>query len=219
MFVPTPTHHDQQPTSGPPWWLVIGPGFAALIGLFLLTVIYRFDGSSALQIELGMSNQSLLLSGLVAYLVAAAIAFPAGLLLGARFPTSVTVPALFLMLLGVALVAFVPSSGLLLVGRVLNGLGAGAAIGVTVALIRRLQSGRGAATGAAAGVGVLALVIAPFLGGLLSDAFSFRLVYVVAALFVVMALVVTGVVGIVALTKVKPQARPMPYPPQGPPQA
>ncbi|HET6287780.1 MAG TPA: MFS transporter [Amycolatopsis sp.] len=213
MTVPTPSQREPLPAAGPPWWLVIGPGFAALIGLFLLTVIYRFDGSSALQVELDMSSQSLLLSGLVAYLGAAAIAFPAGLLLGARFPTSVTVAALFLMLLGVVLIAFVPHSGLFLVGRVFNGFGAGAAIGVTAAVIRRLRSGRGAAIGAAAGVGVLALAIAPLLGGLLSDALSFRLVYVVAALFVVLALVVTGVVGIVALTK-KPPVRPMPYPPQ-----
>lgn len=215
MYVPTPTQGDPHPIAGPPWWLVIGPGFAALIGLFLLTVIYRFDGRSALQAELGLSSGSLLLSGLVAYLVAAAIAFPVGLLLGARFPTSMTVPAICLMLLGVLLVAFVPDSVLLLVGRVLNGLGAGAAIGVTAALIRRLRTGRGAATAVTAGLGALALAIAPFLGGLLSDAFSFRLVYVAAALFVFAALVVAGVIGIVALVKEKPPARPMPYPPHG----
>ncbi|MFC9253375.1 MFS transporter [Amycolatopsis thailandensis] len=208
MYVPTPTQRDSQPTAGPPWWLVIGPGFAALIGLFLVTVIYRFDGESALQIDLGMSSQSLLLNGLVSYLVAAAIAFPAGLLLGGRFPTPVTVPAIALMLMGVALVAFVPGSGLLLVGRVLGGLGAGAVLGVTVALIRRLHSGRGAAAGVTAGLGVLALVIAPVLGGLLSDATGFRVVFVVAALFVLVALVVAGVLGIVALVKVKTPARP-----------
>ncbi|MFJ8914815.1 MFS transporter [Amycolatopsis sp. NPDC102389] len=213
MYVPTPTHPDQQPTAGQPWWLVIGPGFAALIGLFLLTVIYRFDGESALRIDLAMSSQSLLLNGVVSYVVAAALAFPAGLLLGGRFPTAVTVPAIALMLLGVLVVAFVPSSGLLLVGRVLNGLGAGAVLGVTVALIRQLQAGRGVAAGLTAGLGVLALVIAPVLGGLLSDVIGFRVVYVVAALFVVVALVVAGVLGIVALTKAKAPARPMSYPP------
>ncbi|ONF67461.1 MFS transporter [Amycolatopsis keratiniphila] len=202
MYVPTPTQHDPRPT-GQPWWLVIGPGFAALIGLFLLTVIYRFDGESPLRIDLGMSSQALLLNGLVSYLVAAAIAFPAGLLLSARFPTSVTVPALVLMLMGVLLVAFVPGSGLLLVGRVLNGLGAGAVLGVTVALIRRLRTGRGIAAGVAAGLGVLALAIAPVLGGLLSDATGFRVVFVVAALFVFVALVVAGVIGIVTLAKPK----------------
>ncbi|WP_410649133.1 MFS transporter [Amycolatopsis sp. cmx-4-54] len=201
MYVPP--QRDPRPTDGPPWWLVIGPGFAALIGLFLLTVIYRFDGESPLGIELGMSSQALLLSGLVAYVVAAAIAFPGGLLLGPRFPTSVTVPALVLMLLGVLLVAFVPGSGLLLVGRVLTGLGAGAVLGVTVALIRRLRTGRGAAAGVIAGLGVLALVVAPVLGGLLSDATGFRMVFVVAALFVFAAIVVAGIVGIITLAKPK----------------
>ncbi|MFK0246578.1 MFS transporter [Amycolatopsis azurea] len=208
MYVPTPTQHDPQPTAGPPWWLLIGPGFAALIGLFLVTVIYRFDGGSALQIDLGMSDQSLLLNGLVAYLVAAAIAFPAGLLPGARFPTPVTVPAILLMLLGVLLVAFVPSSGLFLVGRVLTGLGAGAVLGVTVALIRRLQAGRGAAAGVTAGLGVLALVLAPVLDGLLSDVTGFRVVFVVAALFVLVALVVAGILGIVASVKAKTPTHP-----------
>ncbi|MBE1579110.1 MFS transporter [Amycolatopsis roodepoortensis] len=201
MYVPT--QNGPQPAAGPPWWLVIGPGFAALIGLFLLTVIYRFDGGPDLQIDLGMSSQSFLLNVVVAYVVAAALAFPAGLLLGARFPTSVTVPAIVLMLLGVLLVAFGPSSGMILAGRVLNGLGAGAALGVTVALIRRLRTGRGAAAGVTAGLGVLALVIAPVLGGLLSDATGFRVVFVVAALFVFLALVVAGVIGIVTLARPK----------------
>ncbi|MBB5856056.1 MFS transporter [Amycolatopsis umgeniensis] len=213
MYVPPSTQRAPQPTAGSPWWLVIGPAFAALIGLFLVTVIYRFDGESALQLDLGMSSQSLLLNGLVSYLVAAAIAFPAGLLLGARFPTAVTVPAIFSMLLGVVLIAFVPNIGLLLVGRVLTGLGAGAVLGVTIALIRRLQAGRGAAAGITAGLGVLALALAPVLGGLLSDATGFRVVFVVATLFVFVALVVAGILGIVAATKAKPPVPPMPYPP------
>ncbi len=50
-----------------------------------------------------------------------------------------------------------------------------------------------------------------YLGGLLSDTLSFRVVYLVAALFVFAALIVAGVIGIVAL--VKPPARPMRYPP------
>lgn len=215
MYVPQPMQSAPHPTAGPPWWLLIGPGFASLTGLFLLTVAYRYDGRATLQIELGMSDQTLLLGGLVAYLVAAAVASTAGLLLGARFPTSVTVPAICLMLLGVVLVAFTPGSGLFIVGRVLNGLGAGAAIGVTVALIRRLGTGRGAAAGVSGGLGVAALAIAPFLGGLISDAIGFRVVYVVAALFVFVALVVAGIIGIVVLAKAKPAVRPMPYPPHG----
>ncbi|WP_181774372.1 MFS transporter [Amycolatopsis pittospori] len=213
MYVPQPMQSAPHPTAAPPWWLLVGPGFASLIGLFLLTVVYRFDGRATLQIELGMAEQTLLLGGLVAYLVAAAIASPVGLVLGARFPTSVTVPAICLMLLGVVLVAFTPSSGLFVVGRVLNGLGAGAAIGVTVALIRRLHTGRGVAAGVMAGLGVLALAIAPFLGGLVSDAIGFRVVYVVAALFVFVALVVAGIIGIVTLAKAKPSIQPMAYPP------
>jgi MFS family permease len=223
MYVTPPRQSNPRPAAGPRWWLLIGPGIAALVGLFLLTVIYRFDGRSLLQVDLGLSSQSLLLSGLVSYLVAAAIALPAGLLLGARFPTSVTVPATCLMLLGVLLVAFAPSGALLMIGRALNGLGAGAAIGVIAALIWSLRAGRGATAGATAGLGLLALGIAPLLGALLSDAFSFRLVYLIGALFVFVALIVTAVAGIVSLMAAKPPAQPMPYgmpyPQQGPPYA
>lgn len=34
-----------------PWWLVLGPGFAALIGLFLLTVVGRFGGALAAEVR------------------------------------------------------------------------------------------------------------------------------------------------------------------------
>ncbi|HEY2060131.1 MAG TPA: MFS transporter [Amycolatopsis sp.] len=223
MYVTPPTPNQPRPAAGPPGWLVIGPGLAALIGLFLLTVIYRFDGHSLLQRELHLSTQSLLLSGFVGYLVAAVLALPAGLLLGGRFPTSVTVPALGLMLIGALLVAFTPNVALLLIGRVLDGFGTGAAVGATAALTRRLRSGRGATAGVTAGLGVLALVIAPFLGALISDSTSFRLMYLIGAVFVFLALIVAAVLGIVAMVSAKPKVQPMPYgmpyPPQGPPYA
>jgi MFS family permease len=223
MYVTPPMQYDPRPAAGPRWWLVVGPGFGALIGLFLLTAIYRFDGHSLLQRELHLSTQSLVLSGFVGYLVAAVLALPAGLLLGGRFPTSVTVPAICLLLLGVLLVAFTPNGALLLVGRVLNGLGTGAAVGVTAALIRRLPTGRGAAAAVTAGLGVLALAIAPILGALISDSTNFRLMYLIGAVFAFIALMVTGVVGIVAMVAAKPKVQPMPYgvpyPPQGPPYA
>ena len=220
MYVTPPMPNDPR-LSARPRWLVIGPGFAALLGLALLTVIYRFDGRSALQMDLHLSAQSMLLTGLVAYLVPLLIGFPGGLALGGRFPTGVSVPAIGLMLLGVLAVAFTPNVLVLLVGRVLGGLGAGAVLGVTVALIRQLGAGRGAAAGATAVLGVLALVIAPFLGALVTDAIGFRMVYMAAAVAVFFALVLAGIIGAVALASAKPAAQPMaygmPYPPQGPP--
>ncbi|WP_051124707.1 multidrug transporter [Amycolatopsis benzoatilytica] len=219
MYVTPPMQSTSQ-AAAKPAWLIIGPGFAALIGLFLLTAIYQFGGRSAIQLDLGLSRQSLLLSGVVAYLVALLLALPLGLLLGGRYPTAVSVPAICLMLLGVLAVAFTPNGFLLSVGRVLGGLGAGAVIGGTVALIRGLRAGRGVAAGVAAGLGVLSLVIAPFLGELVSDVLNFRVVYLAAAVAVFFALVAASVTGIVTLVSAKPPVPQMPYgmpyPPQNP---
>ncbi|MBN6041206.1 MFS transporter [Amycolatopsis sp. 195334CR] len=215
MSVTPPLPHVTRPVAAPAWWQVSGPGLVALIGLFMLTVIYRFDGMSAIQLDLGLSGQSMLMIGLVAYLVAAALAVPAGLLLGARFPTAVAVAAGCFLLLGVALAAFANAGGLLMVGRVLSGLGTGAAAGATVALIMKLRGRRGLVAGVTGGLAVLALVLAPVIGQLISEAVGFRVIQLVAIPFVLIALVVNGVIGIVGLTSAKRQAPPAPYPPTG----
>ncbi|MGW4523867.1 MFS transporter [Amycolatopsis sp. NPDC004378] len=203
-----------RPAAAPVWWQVIGPGFAALIGLFLLTVIYRFDGMSEIQRALHLSTHSLLLGGLVAYLAGMALTLPAGLLLGARFPTAVTLPALGFLLVGVLLAAFADGGGLLAAGRVFAGLGTGAAAGATVALILKVREKRGLIAGVLGALAVLALVLAPVIGQLVSEAMGFRVIQMIAVLFVLIALVVAGVLGIVRLTSAKrPVPYGMPYPP------
>ncbi|SFW78773.1 multidrug transporter [Amycolatopsis australiensis] len=174
MYVTPPTPPVTRPGAAPVWWQVFGPAFAALIGLFMLTVLYRFDGMSDIQRDLGLSSQAVLLSGLVAYLAGAALAAPAGLLLGARFPTGMAIPAIGFLLLGAVLTAFADAGALLLAGRALSGLGTGAAAGATVAVILRLRERRGVIAGVAAALAVLALVLAPVIGRVISDAAGFR---------------------------------------------
>jgi len=225
MYLTPPSQSAPQIAAKPPW-LVVGPGLAALVGLFMLTVVYRFDGRTAMQANLHLSNQAMLLTGLVAYVVPLALAFPAGMVLGGRMPTAMAVPAIVLMLLGTLAVAFTPNGLVLLVGRVLGGLGAGEALGVTVALIRGLRTGRGAAAGTLAGLGVLMLAIAPFVGGALSDSLNFRVTYLIGAVVLFLVLIVTAVLGIVSVSSAKPAVppmspmQPMPYgagyPPPGP---
>jgi MFS family permease len=216
MYVTPPTPHVTRPVAAPAWWQVFGPGFAALIGLFMLTVIYRFDGMSEIQRDLGLSSQSLLLIGLVAYLAGAALTVPVGLLLGARFPTAVAIPATCFLLIGVVLAAFADAGGLLMVGRAFSGLGTGAAAGATVALIVKLRERRGVVAGVTAALAALALVLAPIIGQLISEAMGFRVIQLVAIPFLLIALVVSGVIGLVRLTSAKRQAPPipngMPYP-------
>ncbi|WP_439379590.1 MFS transporter [Amycolatopsis lexingtonensis] len=212
MYVTPPSPNVTRPAAAPVWWQALGPGFTALIGLFMLTVIYRFDGRSEIQLDLGLSSGSLLLIGLVAYLAGAALGAVPGLLLGARFPTAVAVPATCFLILGVLLAAFADAGGLLMVGRALAGLGTGAAAGTTVALILKLRERRGALAGVTAALAVLALVLGPLIGQLLSEATGFRVVQLAAVPFLLIALVVNAVLGIVRLTTAK---RAVAYPPAG----
>jgi MFS family permease len=192
-----------------PSWTLIGPGFAAVIGLFLLTVVFfGFDRMTPIQLDLGLSDRAFLLLVFAPYLVAAAIAFPLGLLLGGRFPTAVTVPGVVLMLVGVVLIAFAGSAGVLMVGRVLSGLGAGAAAGATTAVIRRINGRRSTAAAVAAVLGVLAAVVAPFVNQLIAGTTGFRVTYMAALPFLFVALVVNVVIGIARLMRAKGPVQP-----------
>jgi MFS family permease len=194
-----------------PWWTLIGPGLAATSGLFMLTAVYRTDWISPVQMDLGLSGQAFLLQGIVAYLITAAIAFLPGFLFGARFPTAVILPAIGVGLIGVLLIAFGGGAGMLLAGRVLGGLGAGAAIGVTAALLRRIRGRRSIAAAVAAALGVLTAVVAPFINQLISDALSFRFTFLAAVPFLFAALIASVVSGIAQFVVAKRPAQPDPY--------
>ncbi|MEU7791550.1 MFS transporter [Amycolatopsis sp. NPDC049159] len=211
MYVTPPPLPVTRPVAEPAWWQVCGPALTALIGLFVLTAIYRFDGRSEVQVALDLSDSSLLLIGLVAYLAGAALAAVAGLLLGARFPIAVAVPATCFLLLGVLCAAFADGSGLLAAGRALSGLGTGAAVGATVALIRKLRERRGVLAGVTGALAVLALVLGPVIGQLLAESLGFRVVQLTAVPFLLVTLVVNAVLGIVRLTAAKRAAAPASY--------
>lgn len=219
MYVMPPQRTEVRPNGDRAAWMLIGPGFAAIIGVAMLTAVYRIDGKSTIQVDFDMSGQQFLLTCVVPYLVAMMPAVALGLLLGARFPTAVTLPAIGLMLIGTALTALAANSAMLLVGRVLAGLGAGAAAGVITALVLRLNGRRGIAAAVLAALGVLAAVTAPVIGQVISDAVSFRWVFLAAVPFLLIALIVSAVGGS-ASAKRHAQSAPygMPYPSQGPTQ-
>ncbi|MFF3569974.1 MFS transporter [Nocardia jiangxiensis] len=219
MYVMPPQRTEARPNGGRAGWTLIGPGLAVIIGLAMLTAIYRTDGRSLIQAEFGISRQALLLTCVVAYVVAAILAVGLGLPLGARFPTAVTLSAIGVMLVGTVLTALAADGTLLLVGRVLGGLGTGAAAGVIVALVLRLNDRRGIAAATVAALGVLAAVVAPVIGQLMMDAINFHLAYLGAVPFLLIAVIVTAVSG-TASTKRPAHPNPYgtPYPPQGPAQ-
>ncbi len=207
MYVTPPQGAGARPSGDRSGLMLIGPGFAAIIGSAMFTAVYRIDGRSMIQTELGLSGPAVLVTCVLSYLVAAGLAVGVGLALGARFPTAVTMPATGLMLLGAVVTALAAGGLLLLVGRVLGGLGAGAAAGVFIALARRLDGRRGIAA-AVAGLGVLAAVIAPVVGQLISDATNFHVAYLAAVPFLLLALLAEAVTAIVSATR---HPHPLPY--------
>ncbi|WP_280397357.1 hypothetical protein [Nocardia carnea] len=217
MAAVPPVHNSPLSPGNHPVWALIGPALATIVGLSLVTGVYRLDGVSHLQVELGLSNGGFLLTGVVAYVVAAALAFPLGFVLAPRSLTAVIVPAIGVMFLGVLIVAFGGGPATLLIGRVLGGLGAGAAVGTTVALLRPLDGNRRIAALAVAAVGAVALVIAPLVNQVVSEALSFRLAYAIALPFLFAALLAATITGIVLAVTRRPTPPPgygMPNPTQ-----
>ncbi|MEU4312661.1 hypothetical protein [Nocardia sp. NPDC024068] len=196
------------PTGPRPAWTLLGPAPAAVVGLAIFTSVFRLGGASAIQMDLGLSGAGFLVTAILTYVIAAAVAFPLGYLLSSRALTAVSVSAVVVMFLGLLLVALGGGSGMLLVGRVLGGLGTGAAAGATVALLPAMNQARGIATAAVAVPGFLALVIAPVVCGLISDSVSFRVAYLVGVPFLFFALLAAAGVGIASSVSAKRPAPP-----------
>ncbi|TMR22896.1 MFS transporter [Nonomuraea turkmeniaca] len=215
--------HDHQrqrnaalPGGERPAWALAGPGIAALTGLYLLTMPFGPAARVSLQVDLGLSSQTALLTTLVAYLVSAAAGGALGVGLGGRSLTTVSMTAVALMIIGVLLNALAPGTGIYLTGRVLSGLGAGGVVGATVAVARRAGRRWGALVAILAGLGVLALILGPLINQGLSSALSWRWGYLITLLPLVAGLIATAVSGFVLLLTprpAQPNAAGMPYPP------
>ncbi|HEU5025456.1 MAG TPA: hypothetical protein VFV01_11110 [Spirillospora sp.] len=214
----TPDHRQAGVSAfdDPPWWGLVGPGLATIVGLFLLTAVYGTDSFSPMQRDLYLPGHALLMKAVVPYLIAAAVALPAGVLLGGRHLAAVTVPAVSASAVGGLLVAFTENAGVLSAGRVLGGLGTGASLGVTVALLLRLDRRRGLASAAMALLGALALIVAPPVNQAVSEAISFRWTFLLAEPLLFVALAAGTISGIVLITR-RRAAWPNPYGSASPP--
>jgi len=214
----TPPHRNSS-TDSYPWWALIGPALAAVIGMFMLTMLFFGTTPVApVQISLGLSRQEFLTNGIASYLLAAVLALPLGILLGTRSVSAAVLPGVFLMLLGVLVNAFVSGAFMLLAGRLLSGLGAGAVIGVTVGLVRKIEGRRGIAAVTVAVLGVVALIVAPFVNQAIAGGLGFRWMFLTAVPFLLVALFVNAVSGIARFTMRKRRpAGPPPAPAPAPP--
>jgi MFS family permease len=194
-----------------PWWALIGPALATITSFFTATSVYEAGRVSHMMMDIGVLPREFLLVGVLPYLLAAAITFAPGFLLGGRFPTALLVPALGLMIIGVFLTSFASGGTILLVGRAISGLGAGVAVGVAVAVVRRIMGPRAVAATAVAALGALAAVAAPFVNRALSEATSFRIAYLATVLFLFIALFASAVSGIVRAVTANRPTRSGPY--------
>ncbi|GAA3659415.1 hypothetical protein GCM10022224_023560 [Nonomuraea antimicrobica] len=191
---------------------MIGPGIAALTGLYLLTMPLGPRAWGSLQMNLHLSGQTILLTVLVTYVVGAAVGGALGVGLGGRFLTTVGLTAIALLTAGVLLDALAPGVGLFGAGRVLSGLGAGGVAGATVVFARRAGRHRSAVVAVLAGLGVLSLILGPLVNEVLTTMLTWRMGYLVTVLPLGAALIAAAVSGFVLLLT----RRPAPVPPSAP---
>ncbi|MBB4960962.1 hypothetical protein [Micromonospora polyrhachis] len=92
-----------------PVWLLLGPALAASLGAFLLAVTVG-PVWGAIQQTLDLSTLTMGWT-FVTYLLSAVVAVPVGALVGRRWPTAVTLPAIVLLVFGSLLLAFAPGIG------------------------------------------------------------------------------------------------------------
>jgi MFS family permease len=179
-----------------PLWSLAGPALGALLAAGLLTAPIGPLGS-AIQRDLGLSTATMTATLFAPYVVATAALVAPGYLLGRRWPTATTVPALVLLVVGSVVSAFAPGAALMAVGRVVVGLGAGTVLGVALALSGQLGRWRPQARlvlGLALGA---ALLIGPVASGMLAQALGWRWGILVDLPVATVALAVTVVSGIV----------------------
>lgn len=177
---------------------LIGPGLGSLAGLYLLALAigpWTNDARAAL----GLATLAVLLVS-IAYLVAGALTAPVGVVLGRRYPNAVAATSAGLVLVGSVLDSLAPNYGLLLVGRIVSGLGAGALVAEAVVLVLRAGLQRTHMIGLTAGLGALAVVLGLILGGVVATMVGWRFAFLISLPPLFLALLASIISGIVAVT-------------------
>lgn len=172
---------------------VIGPGLAAMAGAYLLTVGIGSTGAP-IQAELGASR-TVLLIGIGACL----LAMVAGAFLGVlalRSPIAIGLPAVAAMLIGLVVIGFTPNLIIFVAGQVLLGLGTGVVWAASALTAWSTGEHKRLATALLAGAGLACLLLGPVVSGVISTAFSWRVGYFAMIPVLLLALVVTVVIGI-----------------------
>lgn len=194
MYSPTIATSTGPARTEYPMWVICGPGSAALAGAFLFTADIGRTGSTVLA-ELG-SPESSRVVWFAGCLVAGAVGLGVGVL-ARRFPTVVAVGAIFAMVIGAVAMGFASNGNLYLVGKVVAGLGVGAAWGVSVFVALSTGERKRMAIALLAGLGVVSAIAGPLVTGAITTLFSWRVGYLAVILVLGMTLIVTAVIGVV----------------------
>jgi DHA2 family methylenomycin A resistance protein-like MFS transporter len=178
-------------------WELSGPVLGGLAGLYLLGVTAgpRMTAGVAMDLDLTASTMVWVSA---AYLVAAMLTAPAGVMLGRRAPNAVAATAAGLLFLGSVVDALAGDHVMLMAGRVVSGLGAGALIAYAVMLTR--DAGRPWAY-VVGGLGAFALVLGPVLGGGLAAALTWRSAFLVALPPLILAVLASVIRGITSAAR------------------
>ncbi|MGH3390699.1 MAG: MFS transporter [Actinomadura sp.] len=199
---PTPAQEPAPATRAmprpPAAWELIGPGLGSLVGLYLLALAIGPWMNHA-RMDLGLSTPAVL-SVFIAYLVAGALSAPVGAVLGRRHPNTVAAASTGLMLVGSMLAFLAPNYALLMVSRIVSGLGAGALVAEAVVLALLAGHRRSYTIGLTVGLGALAVVVGLVLGGVLATALGWRLVFLISLPPLILALLASIISGIIAVT-------------------
>ncbi len=194
-------------------WSLIGPGLGAVLAAAQLTAPIGALGTN-IRFALDLSTGAMIGAVLVSYVLAAAVMFAPGYLLGRRWPTAAAAPALVLFIIGNVMIQLTPGPGLLTAGRIIVGLGAGTLLGTALALSGQLGPARSPARLV---LGILlgaALLLAPVVSGILARSLSFRWAFLIDVPVAVLALVLTAATGIAMLimraSRSRPPATPAP---------
>lgn len=177
MFPSVETDHRALlvgPLAGPTWTLCLGVGLHALTWFMVAAAL------PATVAELG--GVALISWATTLYLVASILTGSCGGRLKARFGARRTMlAATGVFTAGSLLAGAATSMGPVLIGRTLQGLGEGAILALSYALVRTLFPDRMVprAFGLLAVVYALAALLGPVLAGVLTDAFSWRLAFLI----------------------------------------
>jgi MFS family permease len=155
---------------------------------------------NTLQRDLGFTTTVMAVI-VVSHMVAAALGYAPGYVLGRRAPSSVVAPALMLMLGAAAVMALSGTSALVIAAVLMAGFGGGAVLGAASGLTGQVGQRQGQVR-LALGLAVFGgLLFGLLLGWFISTALGWRWAYLLMVPMAVPALVAAAASGVVALMR------------------